>query len=290
MGEALKLERIWRFTTDDGEAKWEVDNNHVVEVGESLFVKLPRSAAGFAKLVFHKCDQVPKPLPRNYSLTASLGYIELQKLRNEKQSEDLLAQDQESVPAVFQHCAAPPKKKRATRQSLQEMRSKPQALELDIEGVPVKVLRPVHPRDDLCVELCAASIAHVIAFLQASGFSEGNMQKQRRQLSPDVPAGVWQRTTKKGTTFYLVPCKTAEGKVKYKSYRDVECIRVDDDEDDDIAEEVNPSDRGEMEIAVHAESEDEARAEADAEGEGVAVAEGVNQSGDYEVHPIADNS
>ena len=45
-----------------------------------------------------------------------------------------------------------------------------------------------------------------------------------------------------------------------------------------------------MEIAVHAESEDEARAEADVEGEGVAVAEGVNQSGDYEVHPIADNS
>ena len=119
MGEALKLERIWRFTTDDGEAKWEVDNNHVVEVGESLFVKLPRSAAGFAKLVFHKCDQVPKPLPRNYSLTASLGYIELQKLRNEKQSEDLLAQDRERVPALFQQCAAPPQtEKRAAKQNL----------------------------------------------------------------------------------------------------------------------------------------------------------------------------
>jgi len=191
---------------------------------------------------------------------------------------------------LFQPCAAPPKKKkRATRQSLQEMRSKPEALELDIEGVPVKVLRPVHHRDDLCVELCAASIARVIAFMQASGFSEGNMQKQRRQLSPDVPAGVWQRTTKKGTTFYLVPLKTAEGNTKYKSYRDVDCIRVDDD-DDDIAEEDNPSDRGEMEIAVHAESGDEARAEADAEGEGAAVAEDVNQSEDYEVHPIADNS
>ena len=185
MGEALKLERFWRLTTHDGEAKWEVDNNHIVEVGESLFVKLPMSAAGFSNLVFHKCDQVPKPLPRNYSLTASLGYIELQKLRNEKQSDDLLAQDQASVPALFQQCAAPPqKKKRASRQILQEMRSKPEALELDVDGVPVKVLRPVHPRDDLCVELCAASIARVIAFLQASGFSEGNMQKQRRSLPP----------------------------------------------------------------------------------------------------------
>ena len=67
MGEALKLERIWRFTTDDGETKWEIDNNHVVEVGESLFVKLPRSAAGFSKLVLHTCDQVPKALPRHYA-------------------------------------------------------------------------------------------------------------------------------------------------------------------------------------------------------------------------------
>ena len=173
MGEALKLERFWRLTTDAGKAKWEVDNNHIVEVGESLFVKLPRSAAGFSKLVFHKCDQVPKPLPRNYSLTASLGYIELQKLRNEKQSEDLLAQDQDIVPALFQQCAAPPKKKRATRQILQDMRSKPEALELDIEGVPVKVLRPVHPRDDLCVELCAASIARVIAFLLGKWLQRG---------------------------------------------------------------------------------------------------------------------
>ena len=117
MGEALKLERFWRLTTHDGEAKWEVDNNQIVEVGDSLFVKLPRSAAGFSKLVFHKCDQVPKPLPRNYSLTASLGYIELQKLRNEKQSEDLLAQDHENVPALFQQCAAPPQKKKRASSS-----------------------------------------------------------------------------------------------------------------------------------------------------------------------------
>ena len=145
MGEALKLERFWRLTTDDGQAKWEVDNHHVVEVGDTLFVKLPRPAAGFSKLVFHKCDQVPKPLPRNYSLTASLGYIELQKQRNQKQSEDLLAQDREQIPSLFQAAANQRKKRRTTREGLQELRSKPEAIELNVDGMTVKVLRPVHP-------------------------------------------------------------------------------------------------------------------------------------------------
>ena len=226
MGDHVNIERLWRITSSDGLAKWEVDNNCVVDVGGALYVKLPRSATGFSKLVFHKCDQVPKPLPRNYSLTASIGYTELQQQRNQRQSDDLVAQDRQNLPCLFQACAAAPKKQRTTRKHIQDMRSKPDAIEIVIDGVSVKVLRPVHPRDDLCVEMTVASVGVVVKYLQTNGFCEGNMRKHRRYLHPDVPAGAWHRRSKKGTEHYVVPTKTAEGKIKYRTFADVDELRA----------------------------------------------------------------
>ena len=125
------IQQLARIASSDGKVKWEVERRNRVLVDGQEFVKLPRSACGFAKLVFHKCEHVPIPLPKGYSLTASSGYDELVKLRNKKQAEVLVAADLESVPALFKdNATAQPK--RHSRTDIRDMRSRPATIELRI--------------------------------------------------------------------------------------------------------------------------------------------------------------
>ena len=56
------ITRVW---TADEKTKWGVNPRDLVTVAGETFVKLARSPAGFAKLVFHNSPNIPRPLPKN---------------------------------------------------------------------------------------------------------------------------------------------------------------------------------------------------------------------------------
>lgn len=77
----------------------------------SLWLLPTRSSSCCQCHVFFKCDHDPKLVPGDVSLTSSIGHIELQKLRHEKQSANLMAQDRESLPSPSRDCAAAKQKR-----------------------------------------------------------------------------------------------------------------------------------------------------------------------------------
>ena len=126
MSAFVQVDRITRITSSDGKVKWEVDHKNIVEVEDKSFVKLARSTYGFARLVFHRCDQVPNPLPKGYSLTASLGYEELLKLRNQMHAIEFIESAREGVPGLFKDSAVM-QPKRLSRSNIRDLRTRPRS-------------------------------------------------------------------------------------------------------------------------------------------------------------------
>ncbi len=206
---ASVLEPCYRLSTADGHRKWNIQPESIVRVGDRAFVKLARSAHGFASLVFHKCPQVPQPVPKGYSLTTSLGYSELVARRNREDQVAQLAKAEASVPALFRgKCVVSAKVQRKTHKEMSELRQSPDVITLKLDGVEdsegntqsVDVARPAHTLDDLMVPL--ADIDSVLKYFQQSGFS-AQQQKRKR---PDRD-GVWHRKDKDGSDVFLKAVK-----------------------------------------------------------------------------------
>ena len=210
MGE-LTIERLYRVSTPGAKAKWEFDARSIIMVENRPFVKLPRACFGFAKLVFEGCADVPDPLPKGYSLTASLGYTELATRRNNIQAQHLLDKERELVPELFRNTApVPSRPSRQTRESVTAARKHPESItmtlpEISIEGEPpasIELLRPVHSKDDLCVLLEVSVLQNVIAFLKQGGWAAENTQARRKNVPADAPKGIIYRKDKRGNAHF----------------------------------------------------------------------------------------
>ena len=215
MADSITIQRSWAITTSDAKKKWHVTDSQTLQVGSKTFVKLPRSHCHFASLVFHGCTTLPDPLPRNFSLSASIGYQNLMAQRNSKQAEELKNQYVESVvPDIFKDLVRKkqPSCKRASRTKIMEGRKAPETLVLSIEDgeeAPwaLELVKPLNARDELAVELDPHVINKLIKFLQHEGFSSDlqEVNKKRKGMSSETPQGIWVRKhAKTGSFFYLV--------------------------------------------------------------------------------------
>ena len=99
----------------------------VIMLGGKSYVKLARSKGGFARLVFHDCKTLPKPVPENMSLTSSLDYESLETQRNAKQAEELTVQEVNETPVIFKdvvkETGKPKPKKRSRAQTTQRRKA-----------------------------------------------------------------------------------------------------------------------------------------------------------------------
>ena len=214
MAGSITVKKEWEITTGDGKKKWHFTDSQTLQVGSKTFVKLPRSHCHFASLVFHGCTTLPDPLPRNYSLSASIGYQNLVEQRNTKQAEELKDQYMESmVPDIFKDLVRKkqPSCKRASRTKIMEGRKAPETLVLSIEDgeeAPwaLELVKPLNARDELAVELIPHVMHKVIKDLQDAGFSSDlqDAHKKRKGMPSETPQGIWVRKdAKTGSSFFL---------------------------------------------------------------------------------------
>ncbi len=74
---------------------------------DDQYVKLYKigTLSGFTRLVVEDCPGLPAKLPKGFSLTWSLGYVNLVTIRNDAQSEYMLAEqnatEQGTIPEFF---------------------------------------------------------------------------------------------------------------------------------------------------------------------------------------------
>ena len=227
--------------------KWHVKSSQTLIVGSKTFVKLPRSKSQFAILVFHGCKTLPNPRPKDFSLSASIGYNNLVDRRNTQQAQELQNTYVESlhVPDIFKDIVSsqdPPAKERPSRAKIKEGREAPETLMLPIyddEEAPwaLELVKPLNPRDELAVELDADVINKLIKYLQHAGFNYElqEVNKKRKGMSSDAPQGILNRKSRyTGSHIYLAKdqdgilrtCKTLDDAVMVlqglKPYGDLE--------------------------------------------------------------------
>ena len=133
-------------------------------------------------------------------MTASIGYDNIVRQRNQQQAEYLSDQCAQDAPELFSATMAKkqPKKRRAA--DIRTLRACPESLSLTINGHgedwELEVLRPVHARAELAVPLEADVFTKLISYIQHAGFSEDLQQcnKKRRSLPDQAPGGILTRT------------------------------------------------------------------------------------------------
>ena len=246
---SVEIETVYKVTYS-GTAKWDVDSKSLVYVEGKAFVKLARSSTGFCKLVWHGCGQLPDPLPKEYSLTCSKGYVELTGIRNKLQSDYMIEKGQEALPELFKGKASP-SKSRVSRSDVRTMRANPDTLELPVElndcNVVVQALRPVHPRDDLTVEFTSEALHAIIEYLQSKGFRSDQARRKRR----DTPLGVWVRRSKSGQELYVKKHRCSDGTAKFRTFKSLEDANAIIDEE--LASEAEPVEADDPLLAVEAD-------------------------------------
>ena len=228
MADPVEIVQLYRMTRKN--TKWEFDSRVIVEVEDRKFIKLARAAHGFAKLVFDECDHIPSPLPKEYSLTASKGYADLVKRRNDIQAEYLKQKELDNIPALFRDSAVTPQKsKRTSRAALIEARKNPEAITLKLPGTKdedgndaeIEVLRPVHPDDVIAIIMEPAAVGYMIDYLQQGGWSSDLIAKKRKHVPSDAPRGVWARKHKKtGEYRYQLAIKNDNGRKSVRNLTD----------------------------------------------------------------------
>ena len=81
---AVVIKKHISIESSDGKKVWHVPDDLLVDVNDIKFIKLPRSHTAFCNLVTHGCTTL-SPRPKDFSVTASIGYNQLLELRNKEQ-------------------------------------------------------------------------------------------------------------------------------------------------------------------------------------------------------------
>ena len=194
------LKTVWRITPKDVSKK-EEDGDEYVCVN-------PQNT-NLLNLIVEQNPNAPNPVPKRMTLTWSWGLQQLKKLRNDAQSATM----KHAGPACTLFDAPQAKKpKMCTREENKQKRDERDAVEIEVpvgggDTKAVRVLRPVHPKDQLYVVYEAEALNSVLLFIRESTFEEPS--EYRRDMS--LPPGI----RKRGDGF-LVAYKKSDGTGGYK--------------------------------------------------------------------------
>ena len=184
----------------------------VVTCDNDVFVRLWPNSASLLALVLDNNSNVPATKLTN--LSTSYGMKSLMKGRNEHQA-DMLSQDVEAC-TLFDD-ARPKKKAKRTKAAVKAAREELSAFTLRIfvggAMCDVRMLRPVHPRDNVFVHYEPTSLGLVVRYLREQGFSED----VKINRDPTLPKGIFKR---KGC-FQVIYSKD-DGTPGYKKCEDLE--------------------------------------------------------------------
>ena len=202
--EVTLSETVVRVVSLDGlQAKWQIAIEDQVVVEDEIFVKLCTGNKQLCNLVWEDNHDAPTPERNKHtSLTTSIGWQQLIKLRNEKQSQQF------SGCSLFENTTKPKKKPRMSRGEIKSKRSEFQVIEVDLNGANIKMLRPVHPKDTAAVLYDSSTLAVVLNYLRDNGF-------EKREPNMKRGAGIHKRKVR-GIDKGFVVMKQEEGKKKYK--------------------------------------------------------------------------
>ena len=175
--------------SNGGKAVWMIKQPSLVRIGDVDFAKIAPWDQSFIRLVCEGTDVVK---PMNASLSHSPGFQELKRARNTKQSREL--EEAETPPAscgLFGRGEAPePAAKKRSRRSMtqmKELREAPEALTLEAPSIDqreppklIRCIRPIHPCDDLAIELTSETVERVIDVIRSRGITTDMLTTKRR--------------------------------------------------------------------------------------------------------------
>ena len=191
-------------------AKFPMDEQVVCSDG-SVFIRLNPRNTSLVALVVEDNDApgIPRPVPKNFSLTASDGIKLLRRMRNAAQAESLIEERPQATCTLFASSPEAQEKKRQrvmTRSEMAEKRKEHVPIVISLDGIHVRVLRPVQQDDVIHVEYEEESLAAVISCIRREGFNEEN----RRTRDPTMPKGIQRRDENR----YQVAYKDSAGRLK----------------------------------------------------------------------------
>ena len=208
----LALNFVPTFNLEGSKAEWKVHHSELIELNGTQYVELKKGKCnhhGFPRLVYTMAELDDK----DWSLTSSIGYKELQSLRNEAQRAALTSAQLEALP-TWQRASAKLKPKRTSRCKLKELSEHRGVLTINVPGAngtatkAIEVITPVYSAEDIRVKLDVQTVMHVLAFIVDRGF---DMDLKRQPRDPELPKGVYKRNGK-----YIVRLTPTADK-KYKT-------------------------------------------------------------------------
>ena len=195
----LCVTRNTSVSIEGGNYAWKVKQDLLTTVNEIEFVKLQPTNYSFIRFV---CDGIIelKDIPKNASLSQNTGLAELVRLRNSTH----LATVATPMCALFASSSAQPetvhKQKKRSASEIVESRKAPTVLSVTLPagelqgGAVVKVIAPVHPCDDIIVEL--GQLEYIVLFIREKGISLDTLMTKRIYGGDDTPSGVWRNGCK----------------------------------------------------------------------------------------------
>ena len=175
-------------------SKLRFSQDQVVIVGdeETEFVKLTPSSSSLVTVVCDNNDNVPRPVPKNFTLGSCREWTELINMRNAAQARELNAGSNVHRCAMFAkpldsvvtsssipHLPRKGSNKRKIIDSNHAMHRGNAAITIQVNiggfEYDITLMRPVNATDALCVELSPDSIAVLIAYLRASSLDGESM-------------------------------------------------------------------------------------------------------------------
>ena len=186
------------------------DADIVVKDGVS-YVKLRMAGLtrAFPRLV---CDYMQRMgiIPLNeFTLRMSKGYAEIQRIRNEQETEHVRQQALDALPAWQRAHAKAEMPKKRSRQQLEELSQVDNrecmtitVAEGEEKEFNVELFRPLRFDEDLTVRLDAELLQNLISYIVEGGFDS---ELRRPARDPSLPPGVYKRGDA-----YLVSCPVSD--------------------------------------------------------------------------------
>jgi hypothetical protein len=259
------FKKVWRVGRSQGD---------IIECEGCDFIRVCPSSYSLTALVLEANPLVDDNTVR--SISSSIGYASLVKLRNEEQARLLQAIDgSENVQGCTLFDGPPAKKPRrlikrsqpntalATRASLE--------IEILVDGQQrsVRLLKPLHHMGNVFVECTPTAIGRVVQHLRDSGFDDSSKLRVVRDAS--LPKGI--RATKGGK--FLVLWKKDNGKLGNKTVNNLDdaiCFQSNPTSTDGAGEDDDAPHEGESgELNSAAGSEAGLEAEEDSEQASIAA-------------------
>ena len=193
----VEIETTYTVSMDDGIA-WKIARENVQTVEGIQYVKLKPYDPTFVRFVVG--NEVELPKKSRPSLGKLFGFQELVRLRNAAVAAEAKTEDAAAT-SLFGEDTAETSSKRKPRLNaarLKELRDSPVAMEVGIPGadarpaLSVSCLKPVHPNDDIWLQMDPDSLEHVVLFIRSQGIAVEDLLSKRAYRDADAPAGVWK--------------------------------------------------------------------------------------------------